>query len=449
MYVPLLLLVFLWWAIHSRYTAISHRPKLPRVPAYAAPVAALTSSAVLIIQLASSRYASALQSNSCLFHAPIPTVDVGSPGGNVFWQGVVPAAIAFAQSGLLLLLYLGIRSSTSNRWIITIALSAVISAAATVVVPVMTSVDPYAYITYADLGFASYADAFQHVNVPHLPLSAWCVTVMIPNLYGPLFVAYVKLLVAGTANPAHAVLLLRLTNVVWLAAALVAMRLARAPAHAIALTATNPTFLLQYVSTPHNDVIAIALLMIALAAARRSIVAAFVCVVLTGLIKLPLAVVGAVAFTSIEGVWKRVALAFAAIVAAVAIGSWWAGPYYLATTKEDAALLAPYAYPLQSLTAVLGGIAIACALIWRRYSRIGSLVIPTIPVVSMQAWYLGWGLPYAASAGRGLIFFLIALPIASLFADVTVARPAQLGVLGIIAISIIVSLVSDMRQAGT
>jgi len=81
----------------------------------------------------------------------------------------------------------------------------------------------------------------------------------------------------------------------------------RVPFAAVAIFAVNPMLYEQYVASAHNDALAVAFVLLASLASRRWLPAAVVLVVAAAAIKLPLAAIGVLAFTTQPSLRRRAA----------------------------------------------------------------------------------------------------------------------------------------------
>ncbi|RDI74097.1 hypothetical protein Gocc_2194 [Gaiella occulta] len=290
--------------------------------------------------------------------------------------------------------------------------------------PLLLSTDAWTYWSYGWIaargGGNPYADrpaAFP--DSPALPLqgAAWLETT---SVYGPAFTLASEpvALAAGDSADAAAWAFKTLAALAAVAAALLAGRLARRPAAAVAFVGWNPLLAVHLAGGGHNDAWVGALLMAALAlAAARRLQAAGVAWALAIAVKwvpLPFLVLRALEARATRRATAH--LGFALTAAAVALaatlryGIHW--PLAVVPLAGNAALETSYALPhrLEQIGLPRGAaLAIAGAVLvagfgWlvrqalRGRARLGlaaCLLLATTPYLAV--WYLGWAVPLAAA----------------------------------------------------
>jgi alpha-1,6-mannosyltransferase len=245
-----------------------------------------------------------------------------------------------------------------------------------------------------------------------------------PSPYGPVFLALAGRVVALTGqHVAPGVLLLRLLAVAGLL--LLAWALPRLapgdPGRALWLGLANPLVLVHGVGGAHNEALMAGLLAAGLATRSRPALAA-VLVTLGGLVKLP-ALAGLAILTPRR--LRPVLLVALCAVATLGLSILWLGPGWLRTSTQGVdgpSLLSP-AYGLgralqaagvphgldaaRTAGTLLGGLVAAVLLL--RAPRLGplralgwALVAVAALAPAVQPWYLLWGLPALAAAGRAV-----------------------------------------------
>jgi len=295
--------------------------------------------------------------------------------------------------------------------------------------PAATSFDMYAYA-----GSAHVAAPYHPAAVPFggdlavindiygVPIS--------PSPYGPVMLALVKLAAGPLPTLALQLFALRALGLLALLAALGALRSLRFPAAALALVALNPGLILQYVLDAHNDIVAIALALWAVALLPRSRAAAVALAILAGGVKLPFLIVGALAFAALPSTRARLQSAAATLAGGVALYAILGGGAFLgalATTSRlyRAALLDPLTNALHAAVAVAAVTVVALALARRTFVPTGAWSFAALGA-TFFAWYVPWGLPYAALERRWFAPFLVAYPALSfVFSTTYAASPAQ------------------------
>jgi len=325
--------------------------------------------------------------------------------------------------------FVGRDAKLSRAAAFAVAAASALMLALALATPAATSFDMYAYIGSAHVASpyhpaaAPFSGDLSVINdIYGVPIS--------PSPYGPVMLALVKLV--ATAAPTFALQLFALRGLGLLAllATLAALRALRVPSAALALVALNPGLMLQFVLDAHNDLVAIALVLWAAALARRSRPAALALAILAGGVKLPFLVVGALAFVGFDSLRARVASAVAAIAGGVALYAILGGGAFLealSTTSRlyRAALLDPVANALHVAVALAALAAVALALARRTYAPTAAWSFAALGA-TFFAWYVPWGMPYAALERRWFAPFLVAYPALSfVFATTYAASPAQ------------------------
>ena len=431
MYVGVVIVALLWLALRARYGS-SPMPQLPslRIP-WLVPACAAAVAVFFVAQLLTIAYVATHQSASqCYLHLPVPVVadfnqETGGPA--LFWPSALLGALAVTETLLLAVMYCAARQRPPSNWewrataaICACALGAAVAA------PAMTSPDPFMYFSFAKIGFASFAASPHLIHTPDLPLGSWCQRLLLPSAYGPLFVTYERALLGGVHDPVIAVYVLRGTNALWLLAAVLLLHRVGAPASVLPLMALNPTVLFQYVAGAHNDIVTICLILAAVSVEGAGPALTAALVVAAGLVKLPFAVIGALAFVREPSLARRIAYAAGALALTLAISYLWAGRAYFEALSYYHSLLSPSSDRLQILVTVVALAAICVAIFTRRFAGVGAFAFPTLSVSEMQPWYALWGLPYAVREHRHLALFLILLPPAGFLMDDSISRIAQL-----------------------
>ncbi len=343
-------------------------------------------------------------------------------GGNV--SGVAPGFffVLLAAFATYLVALLAIRSlAPSTRAVIVLAAAIQL---VPLTAPLLLSTDAWTYWSYGWIGARGggnpYDDAPETFPAnPALPYmgSAWVGTT---SVYGPAFTMASEPLaiVAGSSDAVAAWTYKALAAGAALAAALLAGRLARRRAFAIALVGWNPLLAVHLAGGGHNDawVGALILAALALSASRRLQGAGALWAIAIGVKWIPLL------FLALRALEARTAdrrashrgfvLTAAAIVvgATVLYGGAW--PLAIFPLAGNAALETSYAIPhrLEQIgvpDAVALGIAVAAflgGLAWlgreagRGRARLGlaaCLVLVTTPYLAV--WYLAWAVPLAAA----------------------------------------------------
>ncbi len=341
---------------------------------------------------------------------------------------------------------------------IAIALSAAAMLAIALSATTLTSFDPYAYAGYAKLAslHAAYAPPPERFSGTFGTINdAWGVP-MVASYYGPLWITLDRL-VAGAAPTLPAALLgLRLLEAGALAVLLVAFALRGAGTLPLVLLALNPAVYELYVANAHNDLLAIALVAVALAFVARVPPAAVLCVALAALVKLPLVILALVVFAGRGALLRRSALVALTVVLAL-LASWALGgaayfhDLFFRLGQVDAAaahgVTALSARAIKLALALLAivalGAAFARGVVWRAAGW------STIALSSMvYPWYLAWPVAYAALERGALVGLLVLFPLAAALLDVAF-EPLGLGQLAMLAMFVAAVVEIARRRALT
>ena len=277
----------------------------------------------------------------------------------------------------------------------------------------LMSADMYLYVGYAKLGALAYvppaqpfAGTFSTVNeVWGLPIE--------PSLYGPLWLGLVHVLLAPVGSLSLALHILQFVGALSFAVLIALLaRLGLGPA-TLAVVAVNPMLIEQFVGNGHNDIWAVDASIAAFVLVSRRPLLAAAAVSAAGLVKLPMLLLGLLAFGGIGSLRRRLAYAVGAVAvcgfASIALGGI-AYPEALVTyTAHDQVDLGSRIFRGIFATATLA--IVALAFVGRRFPP----AIWTFPMLgpNLFPWYLAWGFPYGVFVKGTLPFWLCALPIAA------------------------------------
>lgn len=287
--------------------------------------------------------------------------------------------------------------------------------------PTAGSADVNAYIAYGKLGWAAYAPPDRPFAGSFAPLNAIIATAwnhLEPSPYGPLMIGIDRLVAGPAASIGQARIEFRLLNVAALAACAFALRRLAFGAPAIAMILLDPEIVLKFVVDAHNDILAVAAILVGMALYNRSKVAAFVVASVAGGLKVPYMVPALLAASSEIKLPRR--LTFATLIAVgTAVLSIIGGiPYYdsLACTTcawkghFNAGSHAGPTTVLHVLGAAGAIVAVVVVVVYRRTLWTAALLFALL-FASGFPWYVIAGLPYAALDRRGMAAFAIGLPL--------------------------------------
>lgn len=414
------------------------------------PLAALGLLLTFALQLTVVAYVAHHQTvSACWKNFPIPVVGdftekTGGPA--LIGPSFVLAGIAAAQSAFLALLFVALRGNPSSLANRIVMYTCFIGVAEALLAPAMTSSDPFLYLTYSKLSFASFAAQPHAVVVPDLPLASWCARFVLPSAYGPAFILYLQALLSAAHSPIISVEFMRVANAVWFAILLALLRAAGFSRTTVSLAALNPGLLFQYIANAHNDIIACTLVIAGIVLVRRSVLLAMGAVLLAALFKLPFALIGALVFVPLASRVQRLTAAMLTIAASVGVSYLLGGPRYFEGLSFYAHLLAPGAGGLQRPAVAVALVAIGVALWWQRYSGAATYAFPALPIVELIPWYAIWALPYAVREHDHLDRFLILMPIMLLLMESGIAKSAQLCAYGLVVLAITVGIIAEIRS---
>jgi hypothetical protein len=331
-------------------------------------------------------------------------------------------AVGALESAVLFALYRVLRDRPAARMERAgLALAAVAMLLLALHARALIGFDLYAYLGYAKLAtlHAAYAPppvrfpgAFGTIN------DVWG-TPLVTSYYGPLWIALDRLAVGGATTLGGALHTLRLIEVVPFAIVAGALAM-RGGVAFIALFALDPVVHVLYLTNGHNDLVGIALVLVALALVRRFPLFAALLAGAAGLVKLPFAATALLVFAGRGALAPRAAWVLLAF--AVAGG----GSLLLGGTEyaHDLAFRLHQVNQVHVTVTVFTGKAIrtclllvalfalaaafARGIVWRSaswsFAALSSTVYP---------WYLAAALPYAALERGALASFLILFPLAA------------------------------------
>ena len=314
-------------------------------------------------------------------------------------QSLLVGALVYALSGSRRDLVKSVAIALAFAAMVTISLAAT----------TIKSADLYAYVGYANLGLAAYQPpAVPFVREEHAINFFWG-TPMAQCVYGPVFVALASAATQHATSLGEKLLALRWLDVCALAVCAAFIARSKRERLAVVAFALNPAIFEQFVIDGHNDLIATAFLLGAVA--LRTPYLRVILIALAICVKLPFVLIGAFVFGDEENVWRRFCFTAAAILLGVETTAVLAGPSFVGALESAMAhgptlvksvVFAHLANVIAAIAVIFG------ALVLRRYSPGGALPFAGLGV-SPFPWYTIWGVPYAMRAGF-LVPLLVALP---------------------------------------
>lgn len=278
----------------------------------------------------------------------------------------------------------------------------------------LTSADMYAYMGYARLGVHAYDPPAAGFVGPLAAVNGLWGVPLVPCAYGPLWVAVVHLILAPFASLASQAIALRALGACSFFALVAGVAALRAGPLVIALVALNPALVEQFVADGHNDGIAIALALAAVALGRRHPPFAIALAAAASLVKLPFVLIGALAFAAEPKLGRRIACVAGTLatagIASIVIGG---HPYARAIARTADAYGSHTSGALDAAHIAVAAVAAAATIVAVVTARFGWQAAWSFAGLArtLFPWYVGWGIPYAILAGRRAWIYLASLPL--------------------------------------
>ncbi|MBV8197986.1 MAG: hypothetical protein JO263_07610, partial [Candidatus Eremiobacteraeota bacterium] len=312
-YAAAFVLVFAEW----RGRLNRFRTQLAALPAWAwiGALAVTYASQLLVVR------AAALQTPRDLMIAahgaalPIPVLLPGFPHAD--WYSA-----AFLLGGLVQTVALAELYRTGVSRTVLFAGAAVLTVMS-VCAPGLTSFDLYGYVHDSLLGLAAYLPPYPPFRGEYHSFDLWFGGPT-PTLYGPLWFPIVESVMSLGSTLLGKLVVYRLFSAALVAVVLFLLRALGQSRRMLAIVALNPALLFLTVANGHNDVLAIAIVLLAACFAQRSLLLAAATIALAGLIKLPYAVLGLPVLGPYGTQGRRAVASVVAIAAALTL-SWIGG----------------------------------------------------------------------------------------------------------------------------
>jgi len=313
--------------------------------------------------------------------------------------------------------------------------------------PVANSTDIYGYVGFALQPATAYAPANVPFGGDHAAIDAMFGTPRPAAWYGPLWIAASHAVVAPVAGLAAQLVALRALEAVALVACLAVFARTGMPFATLALAAVNPALFSLWIVDAHNDLLAVAFIVGAAACARFPAVRVAL-VAAAGLVKLPLALVGAVAFVDERSPLRRFGFAAAAVALCLGLSYAFGGPLYMrnlfAMSGHFGTAVERGLHALDVLVA-LGALALALAA--RRFG-LGAAWSSSALSAFVAPWYGVWALPYAAAGGFAALFLIAEPAAAYLFSWNYVSTPFATACAAVAVVGPIVYALLARSRAG-
>ena len=357
----------------------------------------------------------------CLFFAQIHTMNA------LRLQAVNDSRVSFdvtmfvldvLQTLMLGLLYVSLSTSTFPR-IVRVALftSPVLMYGFAIWTTAISTSDLYAYIAYGKLGWHAYSPPNIPFTGPFTMLNAeiaraW--KTLEPAPYGPLFLALDWLVVAPAASVMQAMVALRLLDIAALGVCFVALKRLGFAAPLLAVVFLDPEIVFNYVVEGHNDVLAVAAILAAMALWKHNRIAAIVLAIAAGTIKAPYALLALLVSADESRLVRRLQFASIIAVGTVAVSVAGGAPYLHALTWHASAnSLAGISIAQRTMHALAAGVAIAAvgmAVVFRRTVINAVWTFPALAATT-YSWYMALGIPYAVMERRHAATLFVLFPV--------------------------------------
>lgn len=338
--------------------------------------------------------------------------------------------LGIVQSYVLLAL-----SRARVRWL-GIAIGCAFMLALSMLSPVLTNADLYAYVGNGLLGRGAYTPPQQVFSGEFAAINHFWGVPVPPMTYGPLWPAIVRLATFFTPTLLGKMLALRALGALMLVLLVLLLRAYGVPTRVLSLVALNPAMHFQFVLNAHNDLLPIVLCVAAAIVVLEWPIAAGAFVAIAALIKAPYAVLALPIFARMRSPADK-AVAIAATLVLSAMLSWLAGgmPYLDAIARYGST--AHLAAALHVLAAVAAIALVVAGIAGLRRIVKGMWLIPMLGAY-VAPWYAIWSLPYALGSRRALTYLLVMFPFASMLVEPALAREWKLVIVVPLAVALAV-----------
>ena len=351
---------------------------------------------------------------------PLPVVFLYSRGSDAIEAALLGCGLL--QSYALLALY---RSKPSTAAIVT---GAAVLIVASLLEPALTSGDLYTNVAYAMLGPRGvYSPPAQPFGLAYRAINDWWGTPIPAAPYGAFWIEAATSVTMFVPGLLAKMIALRVLGAISFVAFAVALRSLGLPRRFAVVAILNPALAMQFVVNGHNDLFGVLFVLGAAAAARQGRMwAAATMLVIAGLVKLPLAIVGLPVLSALgnSARWKPWVSAAAALAVVAAI-SWSLGgaAYFNALVAHVGEIHSPPVWHF--VAAGIALVVLVSALAGLRRRRAAVWLLPPLGgffPTFIYPWYLAWGIPYALSKHRVLGYLLVWFPFVASLIDQQATR---------------------------
>jgi hypothetical protein len=312
-----------------------------------------------------------------------------------------------------------------------------------VVAPVLTNADLYAYVGNALLGLSAYTPPHARFPGDLASINVFWNAPRPPTTYGPLWIAIARLVTTGAPSLLSKLLALRALSALLFVALVLLLRAYGLPARALVLVVLNPALYFEFVLNGHNDLLPVTVVVAAAIVARTRPAIAAALVAAAALVKIPYVLLGLPVLRGIVDARSRWSACIATVIAALGV-SWLAGgrayfdalSRYVSTSHLETVV--------HAIAALAAAGAIVAAVAGLRRLRSAVWLIPMIGAYT-ASWYALWSFPYALGARRVLVYFLLWLPFVTMLSEPTLVRQWTLTL--VVPATVILALAIPPRTA--
>lgn len=283
---------------------------------------------------------------------------------------------------------------------------------------VLTSSDVFFYAYTSTLGLDAYngepvsLNSPYHFLLPNVPLTG--------SIYGPLWTEFNAFTASFGTTLYEKIIVLRIASAGFLVLAALLVRNLNLPRRAQIAFVLNPMLWFYFVVNAHNDLLAIALCLSAIAIVRRHPRFAVALIATAGAVKISFLVIGCCVFARLRSRAKILFASIASVLFSLLI-SWIVGGnrYFgnlLGYAHGRNAGRAPDVQVLAAAMATCALLVIGSTVLTRRIYPAVAWIFPLAAPLAFP-WYLVWGLPYAIVVRRGFAATLLLLPIGAALGD--------------------------------
>jgi hypothetical protein len=300
------------------------------------------------------------------------------------------------------------------------------------------SIDAYTYMQYANapsFGAAYAPAAGQRLPSPFRSPGIFAGPKAVPCVYGPLWLAADRALLAGARTQTEAFERLRAAAIVELGIFVALLAAAGVDGPALLALALCPALYEFFVVEAHNDLLALVILALASVVLRTPLRAAAAFVAgCAALVKLNFALLALATLARPQSPRRRLWQAVTVVAIALLGSELFAGSAYFAAIGASAGhrgsdMSDLKFYALEAIRAVAAAIAVLTLLAAFARDRWWRCAAWTLPALASGPWpwYASWGLPFALRIPRFGAVFVASLPLVAAMLDRAITMGFKLG----------------------